>query len=74
MKDKEMPPVIRVKGKDGAVYYPKFEKNAQGKWEMKDKSFQKMLSPSEIERLQQSAKDANAFFQKAFASKKNGEK
>jgi len=74
MKDKEMPPVIRVKGSNEVVYYPKFEKNAQGKWEMKDKSFQKMLSPSQIEQLQQSKKDANDFFQKEFASKKNGEK
>jgi len=33
-----------------------------------------MLTPSEIEQLQQSKKDANDFFQKEFASKKNGEK
>ena len=43
MKDKEMPPIIRVEGANGIAYYPKYIKNAQGEWELKDKTFQKMF-------------------------------
>jgi len=37
----------------------------------KTPSVSETLTPSEIERLQQSAKDANDFFKKAFASEKH---
>jgi hypothetical protein len=36
-------PTVRVHGKDGIVYLPKFIKNAKGEWELKDKSFQKLI-------------------------------
>jgi hypothetical protein len=42
MKD-DMQPILRVEIPDGSAYYPKFEKNTDGEWELKDKSFQKMI-------------------------------
>ena len=50
MKDKEMPPIIRVEGANGVAYYPKHTLNTQGAWELKNKEFQAMfehLSSSE---------------------------
>lgn len=35
-------PIVRVKTKKGLVYYPKFEKDTEGKWKPVDPSFQKM--------------------------------
>jgi hypothetical protein len=35
-------PMVRVKTEIGMVYYPKFEKNTEGKWIPVDPSFQKI--------------------------------
>jgi hypothetical protein len=43
MKDDDMQPIVRVKGEDGIVWYPRYHKNTKGEWELNDKSFQKMF-------------------------------
>lgn len=35
-------PIVRVETKSGMIYYPKFEKDTEGKWRPVDLSFQKM--------------------------------
>jgi len=42
--DKEQP-IVRVETSDGRAYYPRFKKNTEEEWELKDKSFRKMLRP-----------------------------
>jgi phage pi2 protein 07 len=36
-------PMVRVRGGDGLVYYPRFEQNTDGAWKLKDASFQEMI-------------------------------
>jgi hypothetical protein len=43
MKEKDYPPTIRVDLGNGRAIYPQFTKNTKGKWELKDKSFQKLI-------------------------------
>jgi hypothetical protein len=43
MEENDYPPIIRVDLGNGRAIYPQFKKNTEGKWELKDKSFQKML-------------------------------
>ena len=38
----DAPPLVRIEGKDGEVYYPAFEKSTDGKWTSKDKQLQTM--------------------------------
>lgn len=38
----EQQPLVRVKTESGIVYYPRFEKNTEGKWTPTDPSFQEM--------------------------------
>lgn len=40
---KEPQPIIRIEGENGASFYTRFEKNTDGEWRMKDKSFRKMF-------------------------------
>lgn len=50
MNKDDKPPILRIKTKSGAVYYPRFHKNTQGEWELNDKSFREIFmhqSPSE---------------------------
>jgi len=35
MEENEYPPQVRIKTENGKAYYPTFEKNTQGNWEMK---------------------------------------
>jgi len=57
-EDKEQQPVLRVEMPDGSVYYPKYEKNTQGNWKVKDEEFwQKALRLQDSKR--QSKKDKN---------------
>jgi hypothetical protein len=40
----DLPPMLGIKSKTtGITYFPKFVKNTQGEWELKDKEFQKIL-------------------------------
>ena len=41
MKDDQQP-MVRVETDSGLVYYPRFEKNTQGKWVPTDPSFQEI--------------------------------
>lgn len=36
-------PTLRLETPDGIAWYPRFVKNTQGEWELKDKSFLKLL-------------------------------
>ena len=55
---KELPPITRVEGENGAVYYPRYHKNTQGEWELNDKSFQEMFKRhSVLEKLVKTEKD-----------------
>ena len=43
MDKDDLPPILRVESESGIAYYPRFHKNAEGEWELNDKSFRKML-------------------------------
>ena len=43
MKKDDPMPIIRIEGDNGIAYYPLFVKNAQGEWELADKSFQTLF-------------------------------
>ncbi len=42
-KDNKQQPITRIVGENGTVWYPRYHKNTKGEWELKDKSFRKML-------------------------------
>jgi len=44
MPEKDLPPMIRVDLGNGRAIYPIFRKNTKGEWELKDKSFQKLIT------------------------------
>ncbi len=44
MNKKDLPPMIRVDLGNRRAIYPQFIKNEKGKWELKDKSFQKLIT------------------------------
>ena len=41
----DLPPILRVESESGIAYYPRFHKNAEGEWELNDKSFSNLLRP-----------------------------
>jgi|GEM_PF-2033563 len=45
---KDMPPILRIEGEDGTVWYPRFHKNEKGEWELNDPSFREMLKCSSV--------------------------
>ena len=42
-ENKDMSPIVRIDLGNGRAIYPQFVKNTKGKWELKDKSFQKLI-------------------------------
>lgn len=53
---KDMPPILRIEGEDGIVWYPRFHKNEKGEWYLPDKEYwQKMIAIQDSKR--QSKKD-----------------
>ena len=47
-EDKHMPPMLRIEGENGTVWYPRFHKNEKGEWELNDPSFREMLKRSSV--------------------------
>ncbi len=38
-EDKDMPPILRIEGEDGIVWYPRFHENEKGEWTLPDKEY-----------------------------------
>ena len=34
-----MPPILRIEGEDGIVWYPRFHENEKGEWTLPDKEY-----------------------------------
>lgn len=51
---KDMQPIMRIEGENGATYYPRYHKNTKGEWDLNDKSFQEMFKRRSV--IEKSAK------------------
>jgi hypothetical protein len=57
MKEDNRPPITCVRGDDGTIWSPRFQKNTKGEWELPDKEFwTDMIARRDSERRSKKAK------------------
>jgi len=57
MEKDDLQPIVRVEMPDGTAYYPQFERNTKGEWELPDKAYwQKMIALQDSRRQSKAEK------------------